>query len=140
MLIANNGDNYMSDQPVQEVRETTTVAGNTRQTTQQTIDPTHNKAHKQNVVARVVWFIAGILLVLLGIRFVLAALGANTANGFADFIYTASNPFVSPFFSLFSYDLETGVSRFEIFTLVAMAVYALVAYGISKLVTITQER
>jgi hypothetical protein len=94
----------------------------------------------ENVAARVIWFIAGILLVLLGLRFVLALLGANPSNGFANFIYTTSHPFVSPFFGLFSYDLRYGVSRFETFTLVAMAVYALIAYGLSRLVTLRQPR
>lgn len=88
------------------------------------------------LAARIIWFIAGVLLVLLAFRFVLALLGANPNNGFADFIYTTSHPFVAPFFSLFGYKLQYGVSRFEIYTLVAMAVYALIAYGLVKLVTI----
>ena len=89
---------------------------------------------------RVVWYIAGILLVLLAFRFALALLGANPNNAFADFIYDASYPFVAPFFSLFGYDLQYGVSRFEIFTLVAMAVYAIVAWGIARLFTLNRPR
>jgi uncharacterized protein YggT (Ycf19 family) len=89
------------------------------------------------IAARVIWFIAGILLTLLAFRFVLALLGANPNNAFADFIYTTSHPFVAPFFSLFNYQLQYGVSRFEIYTLVAMAVYGIVAYGLVRLVTIT---
>ena len=88
------------------------------------------------VASRVVWFIAGVILVLLAFRFGLALLGANPNNAFADFIYDVSYPFVAPFFGLFGYDLQYGVSRFEIFTLVAMAVYTVVAWGIAKLVTI----
>lgn len=90
------------------------------------------------LAARVVWYIAGVLLVVLGLRFVLALLGANPSNGFANFIYSLSHPFVAPFFSLFGYDLRYGVSRFETFTLVAMAIYALVAWGIARLVTISK--
>jgi hypothetical protein len=90
------------------------------------------------IVARVIWYVAGVLLALLAFRFVLAALGANPNNAFADFIYTTSNPFVSPFFSLFGYDLQLGVARFEIFTLVAMGVYALIAWGLARLATLTQ--
>ncbi len=85
---------------------------------------------------RVVWFIAGVLLVLLAFRFVLALIGANPANGFANFIYSTSHPFVAPFFSLFSYRLQYGVTRFEVFTLVAMAVYSVVAFGIARLLVI----
>jgi uncharacterized protein YggT (Ycf19 family) len=97
------------------------------------------REHEQVVAARVVWYIAGILLTLLALRFVLALLGANTANTFANFIYTVSHPFVAPFFGLFSYNLRYGVSRFESYTLVAMIVYALVAYGIAKLLTINRR-
>lgn len=88
------------------------------------------------MASRIIWFIAGVLLVLLAFRFVLALLGANPNNAFADFIYTVSHPFVAPFFSLFGYNLQYGVSRFETYTLVAMAVYALIAYGLAKLVTL----
>lgn len=90
------------------------------------------------LAARVVWYIAGVLLAVLGLRFVLALLGANPNNEFANFIYSLSHPFVAPFFSLFGYDLRYGVSRFETFTLVAMAIYALIAYGIVRLVTINK--
>jgi hypothetical protein len=88
------------------------------------------------MAARVIWYIAGVLLVLLAFRFVLALLGANPSNGFANFIYTASHPFVSPFFSLFGYNLHYGVSRFETYTLVAMLVYAVIAWGLARLATI----
>jgi uncharacterized protein YggT (Ycf19 family) len=113
-------------------------------TTQQVVEPAPAAAQPVQVVrsdgrdtvVRVVWFIAGVLLVLLAFRFVLALIGANPSNGFANFIYSTSHPFVSPFFSLFSYRLQYGVTRFEIYTLVAMAVYAIVAFGITKLITI----
>jgi uncharacterized protein YggT (Ycf19 family) len=78
------------------------------------------------------------LLVLLAFRFALVLMGANPANGFANFIYTVSHPFAAPFFGLFGYSLRYGVSRVELSTLVAIAVYALVAFGIARLVTIRQ--
>ncbi len=107
--------------------------------TTETVDrPNVNQAEGQTVAARVVWFIAGVLLTLLAFRFVLALLGANQSNGFANFIFSVSHPFVAPFFGLFSYDTTYGVSHVEIFTLIAMAVYALVAYGIARLMTINR--
>lgn len=87
-----------------------------------------------SVAARTIWLIAGLLLLLLAFRFVLALLGANPANTFANFIYTASHPFVSPFFTLFGYNLQYGVSRFELFTLIAMAVYAAVAWVLTSVI------
>lgn len=92
------------------------------------------------LAARIITFITSALLILLALRFALVLLGANPANGFADFIYDISHPFVSPFFGLFGYDLNYGVSRFETYTLVAMAVYAIVGYGLARLVTLGQPR
>lgn len=94
--------------------------------------------HRQNVAGRIVWLVAGILIGLLSIRFVLALLGANPFNTFASFIYSVTHPFVAPFFGLFSYNYQIGASRFEAYTLVAMAVYALVAYALEHLVTINR--
>jgi uncharacterized protein YggT (Ycf19 family) len=90
-----------------------------------------------NVVSRIIWFVAGVILLLLAFRFVLSLLGANTTNGFAQFIYNTSHPFVSPFFGLFNYNnIQYGVSRFEVYTLIAMAVYAAVAWVLSALANI----
>lgn len=125
---------------VQKVRETTTQSGDTVQKTTEVSDPHAAGEHQRNVAERVVWFVAGVLLALLGIRFIFALLGANQANAIAEFIFTTTNPLVSPFFNLFSYDNYVyGVSRFEIFTLVAMLFYAFIAWGIAKLVTLNRE-
>lgn len=120
------------------VQETTTQAGDTVERTTVTANSTANSGHSQNVAARLVWFVAGVLLVLLAFRFVLSLLGANTTNSFAELIYNASHPFVAPFFSLFSYQQSFGTAHLEVYTLVAIAVYALVAWGIVKLVTLNR--
>lgn len=88
------------------------------------------------LAARIILFITGVLLILLAFRFVLALLGANPANAFARFIYDVSHPFVAPFFGLFGYRLQYGVSRFEVYTLVAMAVYGILGWLLARLVTI----
>lgn len=128
-------------QNIQRVRETTTRSGDTVQKTTEVRDPQAKTEHHQNVVERAIWFVSGILLVLLVFRFLLSLLGANTTNGLADFIYGTSRPFVAPFFSLFRYDDVTyGVSRFEIYTLVAIIFYAFIAWGIAKLVTLNRGK
>jgi hypothetical protein len=86
--------------------------------------------------ARVVWYIAGVIITLLGIRFVLALLGASQGSAFVNFIYGLSYPFAAPFFGVFGYHTQYGVSRIEVSTLVAMAIYALLAWGIVRLITI----
>lgn len=133
-------------EPNKKVRETTVRDGNTTQTTQEVVDPNaeqhearRESRHKQNVVVNVIWFLDGVLTILLGLRFLFSLLGANPANGFANFIYSASHPFVSPFFNLFSYNWQAGVRHFEIYTLVAIVVYALIAWGLAKLATINRD-
>ncbi len=96
------------------------------------------RASGSTLLARIIWYVAGVLLVLLAFRFVLALMAANPNSGFANFIYNTSHPFVAPFFNLFGYNLQYGVSRFETYTLVAMAVYAIVAWGLARLTTLNR--
>jgi uncharacterized protein YggT (Ycf19 family) len=96
-------------------------------------------AHTANVAERIVWLITGLLIVLLAFRFVFALFGANPGNAFANFIYTASHPFVAPFFNLFKYNyINDGVGRFEFFTLIAIAVYAVIGAVIARVVTLNR--
>lgn len=123
---------------VERVHEPATTE-TTRTTTDQ-VDTRPVEQRPASIAARVVWFIAGVILTLLAFRFVLILLGANEGSGFVDFIYSASYPFAAPFFGIFGYDLEYGVSRIEISTLVAMAVYAIFAAGLARLLTIKYPR
>jgi uncharacterized protein YggT (Ycf19 family) len=92
-------------------------------------------AHPASIAERIVWLIAAAIIALLSLRFVFALLGANPNNAFAQFIYSASRPFVAPFFNLFNYNyVNNGIGRVEIFTLVAILVYALLAAIIARLV------
>ncbi|MCY0875581.1 MAG: YggT family protein [Firmicutes bacterium] len=105
----------------------------------ETVKKVEPSVGNRTIIIRVIWYIAGLLLILLGFRFVLALLGANLQNGFANFIFSITHPFVLPFFGLFNYTPTYGVVQFEASVLVAMAVYALVAWGITKLVNITRS-
>lgn len=96
--------------------------------------------YRMNLAARIIYFVGGVLIALLAIRFILVLLGANPNNAFANFIYTVSHPFVSPFFGLFNYDQTLGHARFELSTLIAILVYALVTALLARLVTIGSRR
>ena len=78
---------------------------------------------------RVVGLVFGILVVLIALRFLLLALGANTGNALVDFIYNVSEPFVAVFRGVFSFDRMSpvGHSVIDIAALVAIVGYALVA-------------
>jgi uncharacterized protein YggT (Ycf19 family) len=92
------------------------------------------------IAERLVYLLGGLLIVLLGLRVLLSLLGANRGNWFADFIYSVTYPFVKPFFGLFGYSVQYGVSRFEIETVVAIVVYALIIALIARLVSLGAPR
>jgi len=75
---------------------------------------------------QVVYYILGIIEILLAFRFVLRLLGANPYAGFTNFIYSISYPFYAPFSAVFRTPTVQG-SAFEWTTLLAMAVYWVIA-------------
>jgi len=81
---------------------------------------------------QIVWYILGIIEILLAFRFVLKLLGANSAAGFTSFIYGVTYIFAAPFLSVFRITKIAG-SVFEWTTLLAMFVYWVLAFGIIKL-------
>lgn len=86
---------------------------------------------------QIVWYVLGVLEILLAFRFVLKLLGANPAAGFSNFIYSLSYPFTLPFSTVFGTTSVSG-SVFEWTTLLAMAVYWLVAFGLIKILTMSK--
>ena len=81
---------------------------------------------------QIVWYIMGVLEVLLAFRFLLKLLVANPSAGFSNFIYDVSYPFVVPFLSVFRVS-QVGGNIFEWTTILAMLVYWFIAWGIVEL-------
>lgn len=86
---------------------------------------------------QVIWFVLGLIEALLAIRFILKLLGASPVASFSDFIYRVTAPLTIPFSGMFREPVLTG-SAFEWTTLLAMAVYALVAWGIIRLIAMSR--
>lgn len=82
-----------------------------------------------------VGFVLLVVEIALGFRLAFALAGANAANGFVDFIYDVSRPLVSPFEGIVN-EQVSGSSVFEPETVIAMAVYAVVAIIIVAFVNI----
>jgi YGGT family len=80
---------------------------------------------------QIIYFIFGIINVLLALRFIFLALGASEASPFVNFIYTLSRPFVLPFQGIFG-EPAFGGSVLEWASLVAIAIYMLLAYGFAR--------
>ncbi len=86
---------------------------------------------------QIVWYILGLVEILLAFRFVLKLLAANPYAGFTSFIYSVTYIFSAPFLTVFHMTQVAG-SIFEWTTLLAMFVYLIVAYGIIKLLLISK--
>jgi hypothetical protein len=86
------------------------------------------------VLERVVWFVFGVIEVLIGVRFVLLLLGANAETAFVRGVYGLSNIFMVPFVAVFRTQHVASGAVFEWSALVAIAVYALVAWGLVALI------
>lgn len=81
---------------------------------------------------QIVWYVVGIIEVILAFRFILKLLGANASAGFTAFIYVLSHPFVAPFISVF-HTTDIAGSVFEWTTLLAILVYWIIGYGLASL-------
>ena len=81
---------------------------------------------------QVVWYILGVIEVLLAFRFALKLFGANPAAGFSAFIYGVSYVFATPFLNVFGITRAVGATV-EWTTLLAMFVYWVIAMGIVKM-------
>ena len=101
------------------------------------------KPEQENFTARrVVYYILGVFEILLAFRLVFKLLGANPNSGFVSFIYSVSQVFMVPFTAIFRSAETQGIETkavLEPSTIIAMLVYALIAWGIVKLIVIMKE-
>lgn len=96
-------------------------------------------ATSSQTVEYLVYFLFGFLEILLAFRLVLKLAGANIASAFVGLIYGLTGVFILPFEGIFRRGYTQGLettSVIEPSTLVAIIVYAVLAWGIVKLVRI----
>jgi hypothetical protein len=98
-----------------------------------TYDPYATRRQSSYRLMQAIYLVFGVVEALIAIRFVLRLLGANPDAGFAAFIYGITTPLVAPFVGLFG-SPRSGGSVFELQSIVALIVYALVAWLIGRLV------
>lgn len=100
---------------------------------------TKKEATNSQTVEYLIYFFFGTLEVLLAFRLVLKVMGANIASAFVGLIYGVTRFFIIPFEGIFRRGFTQGIettSVLEPSTLVAIVVYAILAWGIVKLVRI----
>ena len=109
---------------------TPTVATDRTQTT--VTDPYAGRRATSIKITRAIYLIFGLIEALLAIRFVLKALSANAEAGFAQLIYGLTGPLVAPFIGLFGTPQAPSGAVLEVHTLIALAIYALVAWLLAR--------
>lgn len=86
-----------------------------------------------------IWLGLGVLEALIGLRVVLKLIAANPDSPFAAFIYNVSAVFLYPFTALVGTPTSGGMAL-EISSIIAMLVYALLAWGIVRIVWVSFYR
>ncbi len=116
-------------------RNYTDPAGGRVETRQETVeDKNLSRANARNWIRGITYFLLSVLEVVLLLRLLFHLLGANTESPFVSFLYSLSKVFVGPFNGIFNDQaLGRGVSVFEWSTVIAMLIYALIAWGIVSL-------
>ena len=119
------------------VKETITSRSDNASDTPST--PTKGEATSSQTVEYSIYFFFGALEILLAFRLVLKLMGASVLSGFVGMLYGLTGIFILPFEGIFRRGFTQGIettSVLEPSTLVAIIVYAVLAWGIVKMVRI----
>jgi uncharacterized protein YggT (Ycf19 family) len=84
--------------------------------------------------------VIGIIAILIAIRVVLKLLAANTESSFTQLIYSVTGPLVGPFLNIFGTPAAGNGAVFEISSILAIAIYLLVGWLLTKLVLLVLDR
>jgi uncharacterized protein YggT (Ycf19 family) len=87
-------------------------------------------------LAWVIYVLLGVVDALIAIRFVFKALVANTSAPFTGFVYAVTNALVWPFHGIFPTRMVSNGGILEFSSLIAIVVYALLAWAIVRLAAI----
>ena len=103
------------------------------------VSETKVEASNTQTAEYLIYYVLGTLEILLAFRLLLKLAGASLSSGFVRMIYGLTSIFVWPFAGIFRKGFAQGVettSVLEPATIVALIVYAILAWGIVKLVRI----
>jgi len=122
------------------VKETTTTQDNNpNPVTTTPAKPVKNGASSFQTIEYLIYFLFGVLEILLVFRLILKLTGASFSSSFVNLIYGLTAVFILPFEGIFRRGYTQGVETTAVFepsTLVAIIVYAVLAWGIVKLIQI----
>jgi hypothetical protein len=112
----------------------TDASGTSIERRQETVEDTYQRQANRRVwVTRTLSACFSVLEVVLVLRLFFRLLGANTGNSFITLLYGLSHVFVSPFNGIFNDRALGNRSVLEVSTLIAIALYALIGWGLLTL-------
>ncbi|AKM83137.1 MAG: hypothetical protein UR17_C0001G0332 [Candidatus Woesebacteria bacterium GW2011_GWF1_31_35] len=117
------------------IKETVT----TKEDSTGVVTPVKKEATNSQTTEYIVYFLFGILEILLAFRLILKLMGASLGSTFVGLIYGITRIFILPFEGIFRRGFTQGIettSVIEPSTLVAIIVYAVLAWGVVKLIRI----
>jgi YggT family protein len=82
---------------------------------------------EKGYVSNLLYGVFSAIVVVLILRLTLVVFGANPEHPLVNAVHGLSYPFVAPFFGIFSFNPDVGMAGFEVATLIAIAVYGLIA-------------
>lgn len=98
-------------------------------------DPAGKQRLRTFKVMQLIWLALSILEALLGLRVIFKLIAVNPANSLASFLYRLTDLVLRPFAGLTATP-SAGDMVLEISTLIAMIIYALLGWGLVKLVEV----
>ncbi len=96
------------------------------------VDKSAQAARTAYRISAFIWLMFGILISSIGLRVILKLIGANPSNFFAQLVYSFTDIFLWPFWGLTGTPSANGMVL-EIPSIIAMVVYAIIAWAIAKL-------
>ena len=94
---------------------------------------TYRSGISTNRAAEAIWWVVALIDTLILIRFILKLLGASMASGFVQLMYGITDGLVAPFHNIFN-TAAAGRSVLEPESLVAIAIYTLIGWGLVSLI------
>lgn len=91
-----------------------------------------HRHHFATALAMLVSLLGGLIVSALTARFILSLLRVDRLQPLADVVYSISYPFVAPFFSVFNYQQQMGVLKFEFQTLLAILFWSFVTWFVAR--------
>jgi len=129
--------------PAPESERIDQIAGDFRAKAVNEVVETEREVGRARGVARVsqiIDYIFFVLYALLGLRFLLALLAANSSAGFVQFIVTVTNPFYEPFRNIVASPRTDGGHTLMMPLIIAFIVYLLLHLAINGILRIVAHR